>query len=188
MIEMRYGDITLRPITPDDAGDFATLCNDIDIARNTARIPHPYTCADAEAFVKKCGGASFGADGDFVFAVCRDGQIVACAGANQTSDGVFEIGYWVGAPFRRQGHATRAARAVTHFAFEHRNAKTASAGFFADNPASGRILERIGFRRTGECVLMPSIGRGGDVETIRLTLDRRDFEMSPEIVIAETDA
>lgn len=188
MIELRHGDITLRPIAPEDAGEFALLCNDIDIARNTARIPHPYGRADAEAFVAKCGGASFGADGDYVFAVRRDGRIVACAGANRTSDGIFEIGYWVGAPFRRQGLATRAARAVTHFAFECLNAKTATAGFFADNPASGRILDRIGFRRTGETVYMQSIGRGEAVETLRLSLDRRDYEVSAEIVIAQTDA
>lgn len=183
MFTIRTAGLSLRPIELRDAARFADLCNDIDVARNTSRIPHPYSRADADAFVANRGADMFGGDNEYVFAVCRGDQIIACAGDHRTAPGVFEIGYWVGADYRRQGVATLAARAVTQFAFETLGAETATAGFFADNPASGRVLERAGFRPTGEIVEMHSAGRGETVETVRLALSRADFQLSPEIVI-----
>ena len=187
MSEIRNGDLCLRPVRIDDAARFAVLCNDLAIARNTARIAHPYSRADAEEFVSRRGAGMFGDDGEFVFAVCRAGEIVACAGATQTSPSVYEIGYWVGADYRGRGVATHAAIAVTQFAFEHLGADLATAGFFADNPTSGRVLERVGFMPTGETILMHSVGRGEEVETVRLTLPRADFRLCPEIVITAAE-
>ncbi len=188
MVEIRTGDLLLRPVDEADAARFAVLCNDIDVARNTSRIPHPYSRADADAFVAKRGAGMFGDDNEYVFAVCRDGEIIACAGAHRISPGVFEIGYWVGVDYRRRGVATRAARAVTQFAFEGLSADIATAGFFTDNPTSGRVLERVGFRRTGDIIVMHSAGRGEDVDTVRVALARKDFELSPEIVIKPAGA
>ena len=188
MYEIRNGDLCLRPIRIGDAARFAVLCNDLAIARNTARIAHPYSRADAEEFVARRGAGMFGDDGEFVFAVCRDDEIVACAGATRTSPGVFEIGYWVGAEYRGRGVATQAASAVTQFAFVHLGAELATAGFFADNPTSGRVLERVGFKPTGETVLMHSVGRGEEVETVRLALPRADSHLHPEIVITASES
>ncbi len=188
MVEIRTGDLVLRPIELEDAARFAYLCNDIDVARNTSRIAHPYSRADADAFVAKRGAGMFGDDNEYVFAVCRENEIVACAGAHGTGDTVYEIGYWVGADYRRQGIATRTARAVTQFAFLELGATVATAGFFADNPTSGRVLDRAGFKATGETIAMHSLGRGESVDTARLTLARADFEVSPAIVITAADA
>lgn len=188
MYTIRISDLTFRPIDLNDAARFADLCNDIDVARNTSRIPHPYRRADADAFVAKRGAGMFGDDHEYVFAVCRGGQIIACAGDHRVAPGVFEIGYWVGVDYRRQGVATLAARAVTQFAFETLGAEMATAGFFADNPASGRVLERVGFRPTGDVVQMHSAGRGEIVDTVRVALPRERYELSPEIVIASTGA
>ncbi len=188
MDKIRASELFLRPVRIDDAAQFAFLCNDPAIARNTARIPHPYMRADAEKFVARRGAGMFGGDGEFVFAVCRNDEIVACAGATRTSPGVFEIGYWVGADYRGRGVATGAASAVTQFAFVRLSATSVTAGFFADNPTSGRVLERVGFKPTGETILMHSVGRGEEVETVRLSLPRADFRLRPEIVITASES
>lgn len=164
--------LLLRPPTRDDAPRFVELCNDIDIARNTARIPHPYTADDAAKFL---GRRQQSADEEHVFAVTRNDEIVACAGAAAKGGGVWEIGYWVGAAWRGDGVATEAAGAVTQFVFEAFGAALATAGWFTDNPASGRVLEKIGFRPTGERVMTHSVGRGGETETARAALRREDF-------------
>ena len=186
MFRIKTKTLLLRPVESSDAERFYRLCNDIDIARNTARIVHPYERAEADAFVARRGAGAFGDENEYVFAACFDDEIVACAGVHETSPGVCEIGYWVGADYRRRGFATEAARAVTQFAFDKLKAKTATAGHFADNPASGRVLERAGYKRTGDIIQMHSAGRGCEVDTIRMAVACDDFQLLPEIVIEET--
>ena len=188
MFQIKTGKLLLRPVDIEDAARFHQLCNDIEIARNTARIVHPYSRADADAFVARRGAGMFGNDDEYVFAVCCEDAIVACAGAHRIDPVVYEIGYWVGADYRGRGVATSAARAVTQFAFDKLSAKTATAGHFIDNPASGRVLERVGFEPTGETVVMHSAGREDEVETVRMRLARADFQLSPEIVIERCGA
>ncbi len=46
----------LRAPRPDDAEAITALINDRRIAENTARIPHPYSLKDAEAFIATASG------------------------------------------------------------------------------------------------------------------------------------
>lgn len=169
---------TLRPIREDDAPVFALLCNDVAIARHTARIPHPYTLDDARSFVAAIS-AAFVAGTEYAFAVTEDDAIVACAGVMPREAGAAELGYWVAVGARGRGVATEAAGAAALFAFERLAAQTLIAGHFTDNPASGRVLARLGFTPTGETCKTFSAGRGGEADTIRVSLARADF-IAPE--------
>ena len=164
---------TLRAITDADAPVFAVLCNDELLARNTARIPHPYSPDDAKKFVDYASTA-FAAGSEYPFAVCEGDDIVACAGV-KCDDHAFELGYWVGAEARGCGVATEAAGAVAHFAFERLGAETIVAGHYIDNPASGRVLKKLGFKPTGEAPMLFSLGRGAEAQTARVALARDDF-------------
>lgn len=175
----------LRPIAEADAPVFAKLCNDETIARNTARIPHPYTLEDAVAFTRVISGA-FKAGKELAFAVCRNDEIVACCGVSVDHD-KFELGYWVAATARGDGVATEAARAVAHFSFEKLGAATIEAGHFTDNPASGRVLEKTGFRYTGERKMQHSLGRGGEDDSLRMRLARKDFARPEDVRIEDAD-
>jgi len=174
--------LTLRPIEKADAARFEVLCNDKDIARNTARIPDPYTAQDAEIFVDQLIEARVKGD-EYAFAVCCDGEIIACAGALQTDTAIWEIGYWVGADYRGQGVASEAADAITQFAIRALGAATVTAGYFTDNPVSGRVLEKLGFRETGETKLIYSRGRGEEATSISLALSADEFAAAPDVVI-----
>ncbi len=173
---------TLRPITHDDAPVFAELCNDEALARNTARIPHPYTLNDARNF-GAFASAAFAAGEEYAFAVCEREEIIACAGVKCSGEDI-ELGYWVAAPARARGVATEAAGAVAHFAFEKLGAQTINAGHFTDNPTSGRVLEKLGFTRTGETRDLFSLGRGEEAETVRMTLARAAFNAPADIRFA----
>ena len=83
--------LVLRPVERADAPRFVVLCNDADIARNTARIPQPYTEEDAANFVERATRAAANGD-EYVFAVTCDNEIIACAGAMPMDDGAFELG------------------------------------------------------------------------------------------------
>ncbi len=161
--------LTLSPLEPDDATRLVELCNDRDIARNTARIDSPYTLEDAQHFIGYAAGAMAGG-AEFPFAVRRDGVVVACAGAKPHGENACELGYWVGAKDRGQGVATEAGDAVLQFACARLAPETLTSGHFADNPASGRVLEKLGFKPTGEIMQMHSAGRGETVDTVRLAM------------------
>lgn len=140
---MRSPRLTYRPIDARDAGRIATLADDWDIARMTARIPHPYSLVDADQWI-----ASIGTD-EFVRGVERDGELIGAVGYIEGSVEQAEIGYWIGRPFWGNGYATEAAQALVDYCFDEAGFRRLTAGHFADNPASARIIAKLGFRRIG---------------------------------------
>ncbi|HZT27171.1 MAG TPA: GNAT family N-acetyltransferase [Pseudolabrys sp.] len=137
--------LVLRAPRLEDAKTVAMLANDRRIAENTARIPHPYKKADAEAFI----GAANKAGGEAVFLVTlRDRTVIgACGIAMQ--DATPELGYWLGVDYWGQGYATEALHAVIDYAFVDLEHAALQAGARVTNPASRRVLEKCGFQWTG---------------------------------------
>ena len=60
-----------------------------------------------------------------------------------------EIGYWIGAPFWNRGYATEAAAAMLDFGFDELDLNRIEGQFITRNPASGRVMEKLGMRREG---------------------------------------
>ncbi len=60
-----------------------------------------------------------------------------------------ELGYWIGEKFWGKGYATEAGRALLEFAFKEKNYHKVYARHFGSNPASGRVIEKIGMTREG---------------------------------------
>jgi RimJ/RimL family protein N-acetyltransferase len=77
-------------------------------------------------------------------------------------DGEAELGYWIARPYWGQGFAAEAARAVVNIAKALGHEKLVS-GHFTDNPASGRVLRKIGFQPLGRIEQRYSAGRGREV-------------------------
>jgi len=138
--------LVLRAPQLDDAEALTSLINDRRIAENTARIPHPYTLADAEGFIasanKENGRASF-------VTTLADGTIIGGCGVGRLSGTDPEIGYWLGVPYWGNGYATEVARAVIDHAFTELGYERLEAGARVSNPASRRVLEKCGFQWTG---------------------------------------
>lgn len=134
--------LRLRPLTEADAPEIARLAGDWDIARMTALIPHPYTLADAQSFIAAVDDAN-------TFAIERDGTLVGCCGARPVS-GTYEIGYWVGKPYWGQGIVTEAARALIAHLRAREPGCVITISHMTENEASARVIQKLGFRRTGE--------------------------------------
>ena len=60
-----------------------------------------------------------------------------------------ELGYWVGKPYWGKGYATEAARAVVQFGFEKLSLHRIQATHFGNNPASGRVMQKVGMLYEG---------------------------------------
>lgn len=141
--------LILRPFRMEDADAVQTHCGDRNIARMLTRVPHPYTLELAESWI-----ASHDADwrsGDGVtFCIDRDGETVGCVGLQPNGEGSYELGYWIGEKWWGEGFATEAAQRVVGFAFGDLGAARLTSGYFKDNPASGRVLDKCGFQYVGE--------------------------------------
>jgi 8-oxo-dGTP diphosphatase len=140
--------------------------SDYDVARMTARIPHPYGEGDAEAFI------AAGAEHRFVIQRKSDGLFLGMAGLH--ADDGYEFGYWLGKPFWGFGYATEAAHRLVLFAFEALGLQTVHAGWFYDNPASGHVLAKLGARHNGSA-MRHSNARGLAVLCHDMLLTRADF-------------
>lgn len=147
----------LRPGWPEDWSDLTARLADEAIVRNLASAPWPNTKSEAKEFLA--------AEPDprrlrlVVTLPSGEGsELIGCAGIAEGDAGM-ELGYWIARPHWGHGYATEAARAILSLArtLGHRRVV---ASHFEDNPGSGRVLAKLGFKPTGRTVQRFSVGRG----------------------------
>ena len=159
--------LALRAPGAQDISRLAGLANDIDVARMTLRMPHPYTVEDAEAFVLAVAGQDPRRAATFLIEH-EDHGPVGVIGLFEDGDPAPEVGYWIGRPFWGRGYATEALEGAMAWASRRGRRRALVAGHFADNPASGRVLEKAGFMYTGEVRRGFSRARGAETRTRRM--------------------
>ena len=163
--------LSLRPPRPADIAAMVVWLGDYNVSKNLARVPFPYDEQDAETFVAGIGRDSHA----HVFSILRkcDGVFLGCIGLRPDATG-FEFGYWLGRPFWGQGYATEAAHRLVRFSFEALGLDTVRGSWFADNPASGHVLAKLGARHNGSR-FRESRARGTKVLCHEMLLTRADF-------------
>ena len=169
--------LVLRSLRPDDAGWIADRINDYDITRMLVRPPYPYDVADAEAFLDRMASANAARERAFAIEDRADGPIGVVGFHEQPLDwsptGTAlspEIGYWLARDHWGRGLASEAVSAALGWAQRSWDVRAVTSGHFADNPASGRVLEKAGFLYTGEVQRRPSLARGGDTPPTRMMI------------------
>ncbi len=85
-----------------------------------------------------------------------------------------QLGYWLTPDAWGRGLATEAGEAVIAMARHALGLRRLGAFHFVDNPASGRVLTKLGFRPTGRIEPRASLGRGGEAPAVLLELDLED--------------
>lgn len=161
---MRSERLSYRPLEPSDASRIAMLAGDWDVARMTSRIPHPYSLVDADLWIASID------DGEFVRGVEHDGKLIGAVGyiesEGENAQRQAEIGYWIGKPWWGNGFATEAAQTLMAYCFGPGGFRRLTCGHFADNPASRRVIAKLGFRRIGKSTQWCE-ARKVDVEIVR---------------------
>ena len=107
-------------------------------------FPHPYTRADADAFVR----ATLEQEPETRFAIAVDGVAVGGIGFGLHIDVErvsAEIGYWLGEAYWGRGITTEALKAVTRYAVETHGLTRVYAVPYEWNAPSFRVLEKAGY-------------------------------------------
>ncbi|WP_435102902.1 GNAT family N-acetyltransferase [Arhodomonas sp. AD133] len=136
----------LRPFQRDDASWVQQLAGDERVADVTASIPHPYPLEAAEAWIATHEQEWAGGSG-IIYAIIgkADGVPVGTVSITNIGRGSGELGYWLGVPYWGLGYCTEAARALVRFAAQSCGVRELSARHVTRNPASGRVLRKVGF-------------------------------------------
>jgi len=142
----RTARLRLRALRFDDAEALRALTDDAAIAAAIPFIPHPFTLADARAFIAQGDG---GRD-VFVGVWNKDGAFIGVIGVHLRGETEAEIGYWFGTAFHGQGYASEAVGAVVAAVRGCLPHRRVYAECRPANRSSWRVLEKAGFRPTGE--------------------------------------
>ena len=143
--------LVLRPFKQDDAKTLQRLMGTWEIADTTLSIPHPYEDGVAEAWISTHQERfNSGRNLNLAITLRATGELIggiSLALAPQHARG--ELGYCLGVEFWNRDYATEAASAVVRHGFEHLGLERIMGEHFSRNPASGRVMQKIGMRHEG---------------------------------------
>ena len=143
--------LVLRPFTLNDAERVQILAGDRKIAATTLTLPHPYEDGMAETWIGTHEERYQSGKG-VAFAILEkeSGELIGTVSLIGIVEGhQGELGYWVGVPYWNKGYCTEAAREVLRYGFTERGLLRIHARYLSRNPASGRVMEKLGMSHEG---------------------------------------
>ena len=177
--------LTLRPGWIEDAPALTRAIAHERVVMTLGRLPWPYHMSDAEAWLAM--PVPRGEATCLIFAHDHGPtpRLIGGCGIHR-DDAAYEIGYWLTPGAWGRGYATEAGRAllgIARYALGHR---VLDAHHHLDNPASGRVLRKLGFVPTGQVRNTPNVARGTCVPSVcfTLALDSGAGEPDPERMAA----
>ena len=164
-----------------DAAAIERYCAKWEVARHTARIPHPYPKGSAERFVYAAREANaLGRDLTLVLTPKLNPKLVVGAislerrGADRLT-----LGYALAQEAWGKGYATEAVCAMVNAAFALASVVEIDASVAVENPASGRVLEKAGFTPVGRA-MRGAPARGAMVECDTFVYRRAHWTAAPD--------
>ena len=176
--------LLLRPGFPEDAPALATAIADEAIVRNLATAPWPYSMRDAEAYLASPRDPILPSLLIFERGTGAP-QLVGACGLGRRPSGSVEMGYWIARSYWGRGFATEACHALVEIA-RALGLASLEGSHFIDNPASARVLEKLGFKSLGIIAPRMSCARGVEVPArlMRLRLQVAAIEENDEALAA----
>lgn len=160
--------LLLRPGWANDAPELAQAIADKRVVMQLASVPWPYGIEEATSFLSMPTDPVLPT---FLITLRTDGapKIIGACGLGRRPSGTVEIGYWIARSHWGQGYATEAGAALIDIA-RTLGLQSLEGSHFIDNPASGRVLQKLGFVPTGITAPRFSCGRGTEGESAVYTL------------------
>lgn len=156
--------LTLRTFNAADAPLVTEYVGNWNVCSLLSRVPYPYTREMADQWI-----SGHAASPDIICAIEFENALVGSIGLEQ------EFGYWLAEPFWGKGIMTEAARAFVSFLFDEKGMHDLSSGYKKNNAASGAILAKCGFERSGEDTIF-CLARNKPMERWQVTTNRHIWE------------
>jgi RimJ/RimL family protein N-acetyltransferase len=144
--------LILRPLNLSDAKKVQILAGNKLIAATTMNVPHPYPNGAAEEWINS-NESAYDERKRVVFAVTLKNSndlIGVISLTNIIENHQAELGYWIGVPYWNKGYCTEAGEAVLRYGFKDMGLNRIHACYLSSNPASGRVLEKLGMNHEGK--------------------------------------
>jgi len=170
--------LTLRPGWPEDAAALTQAIAHESVAMKLARLPWPYQESDAVTWLALPRAPSSAITVILSHDYDRP-RLVGAIGIEPIANGDYELGYWLTPDAWGRGYATEAGRAMLDIARYGLGLRRLVSGHFTDNPASGRVLRKLGFIATGRTERRECRARGRRVDCATYTLSLADEECGP---------
>ncbi len=143
--------LELRPFRLEDAGRVQQLASDYQVSQYMLQVPYPYLDGMAEQWIGS-HSTDFESKTGMHFAIVLKstseliGAISLAVHAEHRRAG---MGYWLGKDYWGQGHAVEACTTVIAYGFDQLNLNRIAADHFSVNPASGRVMQKVGMKHEG---------------------------------------
>jgi len=158
--------LRLRCPVESDAPAIIDIAGDWEVARRLGRVPHPYT-QEHFRFFMECVVPS---EPTWAIVARRSDELLGVISLVPHDEShSAELGYYLGRPHWGQGLATEAAQAIVRMGFDIKGYAKLTSRHHADNPASGRVLAKLGFKPVG-LSNRPCLAEGKDKPSIEVEL------------------
>jgi ribosomal-protein-alanine N-acetyltransferase len=142
--------LILRPYNLSDDATVEKLANHSLIADTTLNIPHPYPKGAAAGWISSHEDQAIN-NKSYTFAIVlrETEELLGSMTIRFEKNNKAELAYWIGVPFWGKGYATEAARRLLQYGFEEKQLNKIFAAAFTRNPASSKVMEKIGMTYEG---------------------------------------
>ncbi len=175
---IRTDNLLLRPGWVEDAPALADAFGREEVVMTLAKAPWPYCVEDAVAWL---GRARSNVETDLLIFLRSPvhPRLIGGIGIAATDEGEHELGYWIVPSMWGRGYVTEAGRAVIAAAKDSLRLERLVSGHFVENPASGRVLQKLGFEPTGSIRPRECRARGTELPCVDYAL-----ELNPAMALA----
>ena len=161
--------LLLRIFDFDDADAVYLMANNFNVSKTTVNMPYPYVPGMAEDWISTHNDLWRTKTG-VVYAITRQdtGQLVGAIDLLSIDKSTAALGYWIGEPFWGNGYCTEAALSLVQFSFTKMGLKKIIGEHLTTNPASGKVMKKLGMDHIGSTQKSNRYGKNVDIETYEL--------------------
>ncbi|MCM2448800.1 GNAT family N-acetyltransferase [Agrobacterium vitis] len=164
--------LVLRPHRLSDADAIAASLNDWQVTRMLSRVPMPYDRQDACDWLNR---VSAGVMPDWHLAITSGDDVHIGMVGLELRHGLWHLGYWLNRFYWGRGLMSEAAQAAVERFFRRMPEAVLHSGAFADNAASLKIQDKLGFTLT-RCADLYSLSRNAMAPHIETRLTQAGFQ------------
>jgi len=142
--------ITIRKTKLSDAETIHKLINDKDVIEELSGYLYPCPLSKIKKDITK-GLEDWEKKKAYAFTILADNKVVGQVMLENPSKdkGRYEVGYFIGKQFWNKGIAAKAVKEIVKFSFKKLNLYKIWGDNDSDNPASGKVMKKAGFKLEG---------------------------------------